>query len=93
MSFSRPEDLHADTQRPSGAGRLLQLQGVPLLREAELRRGLQEEQRDEPRQEQPGEALPVSGASAGWLPGLYDSLNLRSLSRIIMLLLCSNSYC
>lgn len=60
-SLRRPEDLHADSQRPSGAGRLFQFQGVLLLREAELHRRLQEEQRDEPRQEQPGEALPLFG--------------------------------
>lgn len=68
MSFSRPEDLHTDTKRPSGAGRLFQLQGVPLLREAELRCRLQEEQRDEPRQEQSGETLPLFSTSSDWLP-------------------------
>lgn len=68
--FLRPEDLHTDTKRPSGAGRLFQLQGVPLLREAELHRGLQEEQRDEPRQEQPGKTLPLFGTSAD-VPGFY----------------------
>lgn len=64
MSLSRAEDLHADPQRPSGAGRLFQLQGVLLLREAELPRRLQEEQRDEPGQEQPGEALPLFSTSS-----------------------------
>lgn len=99
MSFSRPEDLHADTKRPSGAGRLFQLQGVPLLREAELHRGLQEEQRDEPQQEQPGEALPVFGTSSDWVHASYvstvksaDSVKLRYLSRIIIWLHFSNSY-
>lgn len=71
MSFCRPEDLHADPQRPSGAGRLFQLQGVPLLREAELPRRLQEEQRDEPGQEQPGEALPLFSTSSDRLHAFY----------------------